>query len=267
MAYARGLTGPELGAPQFPDCDRFAGALALAEPFAALDAGDSRMVETLDVMEEMGTSVSAVQEKEAARERKGLSKDDAWFWNCFIILPKASHNADIFLLQDDVPNFLRSWMNAYASIVGADGKLWEPWHLGDYAECGGPDNGTAGWFMENFRNLLVMEDGQSLWVARAAPRSWLEQGKKIVVKNAPTYFGTLAYEITSDVDHGKITASIEMPSRNPPRSVLVRIRHPKAVPLKSVMVNGQPWTRFDKDKEIIELRGLSGMVVVAASYY
>jgi len=267
MAYARGLTGPELGAPQFPGCDRFAGALPLAEPFAALDAGDSRMIDTLDVMEEMGTSVSDAREKGEAREKKGLSASDAWFWNPFIILPKASHNADIFLLQDDVPNFLRSWMNAYASIVGADGKLWEAWHLGDYAVCGGPDNGTAGWFMENFRNLLVMEDGQSLWVARATPRSWLEQGKKIVVKNAPTYFGTLEYEITSDVDNGKITASIEMPSRHPPRSVLVRFRHPTAVPLKSVMVNGQPWTRFDKDKEIIEVRGLTGKVVVTANYY
>ena len=67
MAYARGLTGPELGAPQFPDCDRFMGALPLAERFAALDAGDVRMVDTLDVMEEMGMSVSALQEKEAAR--------------------------------------------------------------------------------------------------------------------------------------------------------------------------------------------------------
>ena len=86
--------------------------------------------------------------------------------------------------------------------------------------CTAPDNGTAGWFMENFRNLLVMEDGQSLWVARATPRVWLEQGKKIAVKNAPTYFGTLAYEIVSDVDHGKIAATVEMPSRNPPKSVV-----------------------------------------------
>ena len=46
MAYARGLTGPELGAPQFPDCDRSSGALPLAEPFAALDADDIRMVDT-----------------------------------------------------------------------------------------------------------------------------------------------------------------------------------------------------------------------------
>jgi len=266
MAYARGLTGPELGAPQFPECDRFMGALPLAEPFGALDANDIDMVDTLNVMEELGTSVSAVREREEARKKKGLSTNDAWFWNCYVILPKASHNANIYLLQDDVLNFLRFWMNSYAAIVGANGKFWEAWNLGNYTDCSNPDNGTAGWFMENFRNLLVMEDGQSLWVARATPRVWLEHGKKVAVKNAPTYFGPLAYEIVSDVDNGKITATIEIPSRNPPKSVVIRFRHPKAAPIKSVMVNGQPWTRFNKDKEVIELMGLTGKVAVAASY-
>ena len=60
------------------------------------------------------------------------------------------------------------------------------------------------------------------------------------MKNAPTHFGTVAYEIVSDVDHGKITATVEMPSRNPPKSVLLRLRHPKALPIKSVTVNGKP---------------------------
>jgi len=266
MAYARGLTGPELGAPQFPECDRFMGALPLAEPFAVLEASDIRMVDTLNVMEEQGTSVDAIRELEEARKNKGLSTNDAWFWKSYVILPKASHNANIYLLQDDVPNFLRFWMNSYASVVGADGKLWEHWHLGNYANCEAPDNGTAGWFMENFRNLLVMEEGQSLWVARATPRVWLEQDKKITVKNAPTYFGTLAYEIVSDVDNGKITATIEIPDRNPVKSVKIRFRHPKATPIQSVKVNGRAWTGFDKDKEVIELTGLTGKVVVAANY-
>ena len=205
MAYAGGLTGPELGAPQFPDCDRFMGALPLAEPFAVLDANDVRMVDTLDVMEELGTSASAVQEREEARRKKGLATDDAWFWHCYVSLPKASHNANIYLLQDDVPNFLRFWMNSYAAMVGADGKLWEHWHLGSFTDCTAPDNGTAGWFMENFRNMLVMEIGDSLWLARGTPRVWLEQGKRISVSNAPTHFGTVAYEIVSDLDGGKIT--------------------------------------------------------------
>ena len=170
MAYARGLTGPELGAPQFPDCDRFMGALPLAEPFAVLDAADPRMIDTLDVMEELGTSDSAVREQETARQQQGLSPAEAWFWHCYVMLPKASHNANIYLLQDDVPSFLRFWMNSYAAMVGADGKLWEHWHLGSFAECTAPDNGTAGWFMENFRNMLVMELDGDLWLARHAAR-------------------------------------------------------------------------------------------------
>jgi hypothetical protein len=170
------------------------------------------------------------------------------------------------LLQDDIPNFLRYWMNAYASVVGADGKLWEHWHLGSYAKCESPDNGTAGWFMENFRDLLLMEDGPSLWVARATPRAWLQQGCKIVVKNAPTYFGTTAYEIVSDTDNGRLTAVVEIPSRKPLKSALLRLRHPKGLPLKSVTVNERPWTAFNPDKEVIELKGLTGKVTVSACY-
>lgn len=266
MAYGRGIPGFELGAPQFPECDKFMGALPLAEPFAGMEANDVRMIDTLDLMEDMGTSAAVVREKEEARKAKGLAAADAWFWTPFVILPKASHNANIYLLQDDVPNFLRFWMNAYASVVGADGKLWEHWHLGNYDPCGAPDNGTAGWFMENFRNLLVMEEGASLWVARATPRAWLEQGKRIAVKNAPTYFGSLAYEIISDVNHDKITAMIEVPSRKSPSNVILRLRHPKAAPIKGVTVDGKAWKDFDPAREIIRLRDVRGAVSVLATY-
>jgi hypothetical protein len=267
MAYLRGWTGPEVGAPQFPDCDWFVGALPLAEPFSAFDADDIRMVDTINVMTEMETSADGVRELEAAGKKNGLATADAWFWSCRgVRLPKASHNANIFLLQDDVPNFLRYWMNSYAAMAGANGKLWEAGHLGGYSDCDAPDNGTAGWFMENFRNLLVMEDGQSLWIARATPRVWLEQGKKITVKNAPTCFGTLAYEIVSDVDNGKIAATVELPSRNPPKSVIVRFRHPKAVPIKSATVDGKPWSEFDPAKEIVRLHDGHGSIRVEAVY-
>lgn len=266
MAYAAGLTGLELGAPQFPEMDLFISAAPLAELFGVLDANDPRMIDELNVMEELGTSADAVQKREEARKKKGLPTDDAWFWHTYVILPKGSYNANVFLLQDDVPSFLRFLLNSYASVVGADGKLWEHWHLGNYDPCNTPDNGTAGWFMGNFRSLLVMEEGRSLWIARATPRSWLEQGKKIAVRNAPTYFGPLAYEIVSDVDHGRIAATVEMPSRTPPQDVLLRLRHPKASPMKSVTVNGRVWTDFDLAKEVVRLHDLQGTVKVEASY-
>jgi hypothetical protein len=267
-AYTRGLMlaleFPSVGRPQG---DVIVGALPLAEPFAALEANDARMVGTLDVIEEVGTSAGAVRELEEARKKKGLPAADAWFWNAFgASLPKASHNANIYLLQDDVPSFLRFWMNSYAVMVGSNGKMWEWGQWGQYTGCKDPDNGTAGWFLENFRNLLVMEEGQALWLARATPRAWLEQGKSIAVSNAPTYFGPVAYEIVSDVDHGKITATVQMPSRKPPQTVMLRFRHPQAKPIKSVTLNGQDWRNFNTAKEVILVTGLQGKATIIADY-
>jgi hypothetical protein len=266
MPYARGLTGPELEAPEFPDTDLFCIQHVLAEPFAAYDPNDVRIADTADMLDELGTYAKPAQEKMEQRKAKGLPTDDAWFWTPFLILPKASINANTYLLQDDVPNFLRFFGNHYATVTGSDGRLWEHSHLGQFTKCETPDNGTAGWFVENFRNMLVMEEGQSLWIARGTPRAWLGQGKRTAVGNAPTYFGAVAYEIVSDADNGRIAATVEIPSRRPPARVLVRFRHPRAAPIKSVMVNGQLWTRFNRDKEVIELMGLTGKVSLAASY-
>ena len=94
----------------------------------------------------------------------------------------------------------------------------------------------------------------------------LEQGKKISVENSPTDFGTVGYQIVSDVDNGKITATVEMPSRKPPKNVLLRFRHPKSLPIKNVTINGRLWPGFCRDKELIELKGLTGKLLVVVHY-
>ena len=86
------------------------------------------------------------------------------------------------------------------------------------------------------------------------------------MKNAPTHFGPVAYEIVSDVDHGRITATIELPGRNPPKTVLLRLRHPKSSPIRSVDVNGRAWTDFDPAKELIRLPGAGGKITLRVGY-
>jgi hypothetical protein len=170
--------------------------------------------------------------------------------------------ADCYLMLDDIPNFLRSWLNHCAIDLNVKGWVfWE--HTTQVRNDKSHGNAV---FLSNFRNMLVMEIDDALWLARATPRAWLEQGKKIGVKNAPTCFGTAAYEIVSDVDNGKINATIQMPSRKAPASVILRFRHPKAAPIKAVTFNGQPSTAFNKDKETIDLKGLTGTVAVTAQY-
>jgi hypothetical protein len=120
--------------------------------------------------------------------------------------------------------------------------------------------------MEQFRSLLVWEDADALWLAKATPRHWLQQGGQISVSNAPTCSGNVSYQVVSDVDHATITATVQMPSRRSPGAVWLRFRHPKAAPLRSVEVNGQTWPQFDRDRELVRLQGLKDTVVVRAFY-
>ena len=180
-----------------------------------------------------------------------------WYYQCGI-----ERTADVHLQWDDVPNFLRSFYNDYAVdiVVG-------PYTFDEHTTRGPSDKSfEEAVFLERLRLMLVMEEGDTLWLARATPRAWLEQGKKIAVSSAPTDFGRLAYQIVSDVDHGKITATVQMPSRNPPQAVLLRLRHPQAATIKSVAVNGRPWTDFEPAKELIRLHGLQGATEVEATY-
>ena len=146
------------------------------------------------------------------------------------------------LAGDDIPVFLRSFLNCYAiDILPNDGYIFN-----EHAVHGPPDKiFEEAAFLERFRNLLVMEDGDSLWLARATPRAWLEQGQKIsreeradalrrrrLTRSFPTW--TTA----------RSPPRSRCPSRNPPKSVVLRFRHPKASPIKSVTRQRQTLDRF-----------------------
>lgn len=220
----------------------------------------------------------------ARRKERGLASADDWFWGGFAPQLGYSSLANVYLRRDEVSSFLRQWVNNYAAFVVPTpeygflenvlnqfgSEFIEFFNQTDHHSLlsnPGYRNGHAlAYFIEQFRNLLVWEDGSTLWLAKATPRAWLEQGKKISVMNAPTYFGTVGYEIVSDADHGKITATVDMPARRAPGSVLLRLRHPRASRLKSVTVNGKAWKEFDPAKEVISLHDVQGKVTVE-SYY
>jgi hypothetical protein len=154
-------------------------------------------------------------------------------------------------------------LNQYAvQILPAEGYTFR-----EHTTGGPPDKiFEEAAFLERFRNMLVMEDGDNLWLARATPRTWLEVGKKIGVHNAPTQYGVVSYEIVSSVAEQKITARVTMPSRGGQQAVLLRLRHPLSAPIKRVIVNGRDWRQFDKDRELIRLEHLTGEVTVEAMY-
>jgi hypothetical protein len=116
------------------------------------------------------------------------------------------------------------------------------------------------------RDALVMEDVDTLHLARGTDRHWLDQGKSVGIKDASTHFGVVTFAIVSDVDQGRINASITMPSKKSTKEVCLHLRHPKSAPIRSVTVNGKSWTAYDRDKETVILKELTGTVSVTVQY-
>ena len=194
---------------------------------------------------------------------RGDTVDEGWFSHAAFGYQSGWERVpDYYLIKDDIPNFLRAWLNRCA--VDLNMKNWTFNEHTIHVECDKSHGNAA--FLSNFRNMLVMEMDESLWLARGTPRVWLEQGKRISVKDAATHFGDVGFEIASHVDSGKINATVELPSRKIPKSVYLRLRHPKSLPIKRVTVNGKSWPHFSPELESIVLTNLTGKLTVLATY-
>ncbi len=246
-----------------------------------LSAGDPRLDGHFDILEDL-----LLWDHPWFRKRRpDYTPERDWFDFGWSYQSGWERLPEYYLWTDDIPNFLRSWLNRCAVDLNLGN-----WTFNEHTTFAPNDksHGNAV-FLSNFRNLLVMEIGDSLWLARGTPRAWLEQGKRIALRAAPTYFGRISYEIFSDPDHRQITATVSMPARaprpqgnawrtgadwwgvpgepsRPPRQVLLRLRHPNGAPMVAATVNGQPWTAIDRERETIDLGGLSGTVSVTARY-
>jgi hypothetical protein len=263
--YVRGFAA---GAWGWRRCQGHVGAIywdtvqsadPLVSPSGLLSPRDKRVQGHLDVLEDrLLLENTKVHARTAGYDpEKHWFSHASWQYQCGL-----ERHANIHLAADDVPNFLRSALNQYAVDI-----MPGEYTFREHTTGGPPDKiYEESCFLERLRHMLVMEEGDLLWLARATPRAWLEQGKKIAVRSAPTHFGTVDCEIVSDVGNGRIRASVKMPSRVAPKDVWLRLRHPKAAPIRSVTVNDKAWQEFDPGKEIVRLGGLKETVTVVVSY-
>ena len=112
------------------------------------------------------------------------------------------------------------------------------------------------------RWMLAFEDPQSetLWLAKGTPRTWMEDNKKISVRNAPTRWGHVSFSVTSKVNQGKVEGQVVLPASFG-ATVKVRMRLPEGHRIQSATVNGKPWTKFDPQEETVTLPpGLTGTI-------
>jgi len=110
-----------------------------------------------------------------------------------------------------------------------------------------------------------MERPDSLHLGLATARSWLRQGAMVGIREAPTHFGNVSYQIQSDVDKGVIRAEIAPPAREPWKEIVLHLRHPQYKKMRQVTVNGISHS-FESQNELVRIASARAAVHVEAFY-
>jgi hypothetical protein len=144
------------------------------------------------------------------------------------------------LRRDEVERALVSFYGMLAqgmtrnTLVGAEGTSIEPLDDGGRFFYLPPNSSGNGQWLAVLRNLLVQdwdldEDGEpeTLRLMYGTPRSWLADGKTILIERAPTAFGEVSVRMQSKLSQGEIVAEVVLPQRNPPQRTLLRARVPE----------------------------------------
>ncbi len=177
--------------------------------------------------------------------------------------PHYARTADLHALHDEVKPFIRTYFNTFPVLLNKENlTYWE--HMNN----GGAWDKTheSGWFLQMTRTMMVMERGNALWLAPFVTGNWLKDGMSVAVRNAPTHFGRVSYEIRSRAAEGTIEAMVEPPVRSKPASLILRLRHHEGRPMRRVTLNGRDWTDFDPQAETISLPPDKRRITVTADY-
>ncbi|HVV02428.1 MAG TPA: hypothetical protein VHH88_13755 [Verrucomicrobiae bacterium] len=130
-----------------------------------------------------------------------------------------------------------------------------------------PNSAANGHYLSMLRYLLVQDydeddDGkpETLRLAFATPRAWLDEGKHFKVERAPTDFGLVSFEFTSNIGQGEVNASVDLPSRDPIQKILLRARVPEGWRVTAASVGAK--TLPVDAKGTVDLSGMSGKQMV-----
>jgi len=166
--------------------------------------------------------------------------------------PVYNQQATAYLFRDDVQATIRAF---YSLMAGgfSHGQLEPVEHRWRWGQYFGPPSTDGAWF-ELYRNMLVREvDDHTLLLAQATPRAWLEDGEHITVKQAPTWFGYLSFEIQSAARSDNIKAMVHLEGRASGTTILLRLRHPAGKQIHQVTIDGHRWNDFNAQKEWIRI--------------
>lgn len=153
------------------------------------------------------------------------------------------------------------------TFVGAEGCSLKPLDEGGRLFYCPPNSAANSHFLSMLRYVFVQDsdlndDGkpETLRLAFATPKRWLEDGKSFKVERAPTAFGPVSFNVQSKLSQGEVIADIQLPERNAPEKILFRARVPDGWKIVSAKANGKKINADDRGT--IDLTGEKATVAL-----
>ncbi len=184
----------------------------------------------------------------------GLTDDQFWFSQGGMVFQANLQNPIlVYLKRHEIPAAIRNVYNNFVACFYPDVNVFtEEYHQWRYASGPFYKIPDEARFVNRLRDMLVLEDRDNLWLASGTPRRWLTSKEGVRVNGILTYFGPVSYTMHAGSEPGLIEAEIQLPTRNPAHTAWLVARTPGAR-IRSVTVNGRPWSKIDPKNEAIEL--------------
>ncbi|MFQ3548505.1 MAG: hypothetical protein SNJ70_01975 [Armatimonadota bacterium] len=173
----------------------------------------------------------------------------------FNLQPNLCTNMIAHLRRDEIKEFIRVFYNIFWASYYPEMVCFAEW-VPDYGKGGGPLYKTPDEckFIQYMRYMIILEEGKELRLGMGVPRAWMQDGKEIELTKAMTFFGMMDIKIESHVNKGFLSAKINLPQREQPEKIVLRLRHPEeGKKFKEVTINGDLWTDINIEKELINI--------------
>jgi hypothetical protein len=171
--------------------------------------------------------------------------------------PYYSRHPWIHLMRGESKAFLKAYYSTMASL--ADRETYTFWE--HYFRASAHKTHEEAWFLMETRWMLYLEHGRTLHLLAGIPRDYMQDGKRIALKNVASRFGPLSLAVISKTGDGYIEARLECSSEWRPGRVELRVPHPEG--RKANQVNGGS---YDPETERVILEGFRGSAEVTVHF-
>jgi hypothetical protein len=197
----------------------------------------------------------------------GLTEDRLWFSQGGMVFQCNLQNPVlVYLKRGEVPAAIRGMYNNFVSLFYPEANtLAEEFH--EWGHGSGPlykIPDEAKW-VNRLRDSLLLEEGNSLYLAPGVPRRWLVSREGVQANAAPTYFGPVTYTMRAGAEPRTLEATVMTPTRNPAETVWLVARAPEGH-IREVSINGKKWTDIDLEREAIRLPRDNGKLEIRIKY-